>query len=128
MEDNIASITLVIKGHLTSIIITLIIKGHVTSIIITLVIKGHLSRIIITVITKGNLTSIIITLIIKGHLTSIIIWPGRRGVAQWLESWNFNPKTLVSILWRGRVQEVSLSLRVSSTLVQPCLCLTPLRA
>ena len=26
-------------------------------------------------------------------------------VAQWLESWNSNPKTLGSIAWRGRVKD-----------------------
>ena len=51
---------------------------------------------------------------------------GGYDVAQWLESRNSNPKTLGSIPWRGGVTNSFFCLSESS-LVQTCLCLTPLR-
>ena len=46
-------------------------------------------------------------------------------MAQWVESRNSNPKTLGSIPWRGQ-GELQFFCPSEATLVQTCLCLTPL--
>ena len=49
-------------------------------------------------------------------------------LAQWFESRNSNPKTLGPIPWRIKVRySVCFFCSSESTLVQNCLCLTPLR-